>query len=79
MKSIYYLTCGIMSVMTLLLFVINHYGREFIQDYWIERMWYGDLARLYQIITTFIVFVDIVLVYFAGLLTLTKSKKDENN
>ena len=51
MKSFYYYLCGIMTVLTMLLFTVDIYGREFLQDYWIEQLWHGKLEIIYRIIT----------------------------
>lgn len=79
MKSFYSFMCGVMAVLSILLFTVDHYGREFIQDYWISQLWYGNLNQLYRTITILIIFIDIVLIYFAGLFTLTRKKDNEEN
>lgn len=83
MKSFYYFVCGVMLILTLLLFIVDNYGREFIQDYWISQLWYGDLKQLYKVIQTWIIFIDSLLIYFAGFAYATDKKdkpiKDFNN
>lgn len=72
MKSLYYFICGIMVAITLVLFTIDFWGREFIQDYWIQSMWYGELKPLYRAITTIIMFIDCILLYTTGLIHFSK-------
>lgn len=78
MKSFYYYLCGVMTVLTMLLFTVDIYGREFLQDYWIEQLWHGKLEIIYRIITNIIIFVDCILIYFAGFLSISKSNSINN-
>lgn len=75
MKSIYLFTCGMMAIITILMVLFDEYGREFIQDYWISKIWYGDLNKLYRIIKIIIIFIDIVLIYCAGISYATDKKE----
>lgn len=76
MKSIYLFTCGMMTIITLLMVLFDECGREFVQDYWISKIWYGDLNKLYRIIKIIIIFIDIMLIYFFGISYAT-DKKDK--
>lgn len=76
MKSIYLFTCGMMTIITLLMVLFDECGREFVQDYWISKIWYGDLNKLYRIIKIIIIFIDIMLIYFFGISCAT-DKKDK--
>lgn len=67
-----------MTVLTMLLFTVDIYGREFLQDYWIEQLWHGELEIIYRIITNIIIFVDCILIYFAGFLSISKSDSINN-
>lgn len=78
MKLFYYYLCGVMTVLTMLLFTVDMYGREFLQDYWIEQLWHGELEIIYRIITNIIIFVDCILIYFAGFLSISKSNNINN-
>lgn len=75
MKSIYLFTCGMMAIITILMVLFDEYGREFIQDYWISKIWYGDLNKLYRIIKIIIIFIDIMLIYCAGISYATDKKE----
>lgn len=76
MKSIYLFTCGMMTIITILMVLFDECGQEFVQEYWISRIWYGDLNKLYRIIKIIIIFIDIMLIYCAGI-SYTTDKKDE--
>lgn len=67
MKSIYLFTCGMMTIITILMVLFDECGREFVQEYWISRIWYGDLNKSYRIIKIIIIFIDIMLIYFSGI------------
>lgn len=43
MKNLFYFTFGILFTLIMLLFCVDNYGREFIQDYWTHLIYYGDL------------------------------------
>lgn len=78
MESFYYYLCGVMTVLTILLFTVDIYGREFLQDYWIEQLRYDKLKVIYRIITNIIIFVDCILIYFAGFLSISKPNNINN-
>lgn len=63
MKSFCYFLCGVFMTLTMIVFIIDFWGREFIQDYWIEQLWYGELEPIYRIITTVILFIDFITLY----------------
>ena len=72
MKSVCYFLCGVFMTLTMIVFIIDFWGREFIQDYWIEQLWYGELKLLYKAITTIIMFIDCLLLYIIGLIYFSK-------
>lgn len=63
MKSVCYFLCGVFMTLTMIVFIIDFWGREFIQDYWIEQLWYGELEPIYRTITTIILFIDFITLY----------------
>lgn len=63
MKSVCYFLCGVFMTLTMIVFIIDFWGREFIQDYWIEQLWYGELEPIYRITTTVILFIDFITLY----------------
>lgn len=62
MKSIYFFILGIMITLFALAFFVDSYGHEFIQEYWIEQLWYGELNELYLTINRIIAIVTIILI-----------------
>lgn len=62
MRDFFYFVFGIMFAIVAVLFGIEHYGREFIQDYWIERMWYGDLEQAYEATKTAAIIIFLIFV-----------------
>lgn len=76
MKSIYLFTCGMMAIITISMVLFDECGREFVQEYWISRIWYGDLNKLYRIIKIIIIFIDIMLIYCAGISYATDKKNE---
>lgn len=49
MKQLFYFLFGFLTMLVAVLFGLEQCGREVIQDYWIERIWYGDLSQYYTI------------------------------
>lgn len=62
MKHLFYFLFGILTAIMAIVFGVEHYGREFIQDYWIEQMWYGELQQLYNGIKTTIIIIYLMFI-----------------
>lgn len=62
MKHLFYFLFGILTAIMAIVFSVEHYGREFIQDYWIEQMWYGELQQLYNGIKTTIIIIYLMFI-----------------
>lgn len=78
---------GLFTVLVMGLLTVNHFGDEFIQEYWMNRI-YNDLSRHYAIISITVTFIWALLVtifiYRLGksaaeneLLTINKEKENE--
>lgn len=87
MKHLFYFLFGILTAIIAMVFGVEHYGREFIQDYWIEQMWYGELQQLYDTIKSVIVILYLLFIiswtYMQGKDAAyeikNESKKEEEN
>ena len=60
MKNLFYFIFGVLCTLLVALFGLDHYGEEFIQDYWIEQLWYGELSPLYEIVKASIIMLTLI-------------------
>ena len=83
MKNLFYFIFGVLCTLLAALFGLEHYGREFIQDYWIEQMWYGDLKQLYDGIKTVIIIIYLMFIiswtYMQGRNAACEMKEESND
>lgn len=76
MKSIYLFWLGVILTLFCGILFIDSYGQEFIQDYWIERLWYGDLSTHYRTTLRIIVFITLFMIIM-GVYNLGQNAKNE--
>ena len=60
MKNLFYFIFGVLCTLLATLFGLEHYGEEFIQDYWIEQLWYGKLSQPYEIVKASIIMLTLI-------------------
>lgn len=60
MKNLFYFIFGVLCTLLAALFGLEHYGEEFIQDYWIEQLWYGELSQPYEIVKASIIMLTLI-------------------
>lgn len=83
MKNTFYFIFGLLTAILILLFGIEYYGREIIQDYWIERLWYEDLKLCYDVSKMTIIIIYLLFIvcwtYKQGMDAAHEIKKELQN